>query len=38
MVVNDYIIFFAFNCFVIKIKYKDMGVLGNIGGFSKLIN
>lgn len=28
--------FFAFNCLVIKIKYKDMGVLENIGGFSKL--
>ncbi len=37
-VANDYIIFFVFNRLVIKVKYKDMGVLGNIGGFSKLIN
>jgi hypothetical protein len=37
-VVNDYIIFFVFNLLVIKVNYKDMGVLGNIGGFSKLIN
>jgi hypothetical protein len=37
-VVNDYIIFSVFNPLVIKVKYKDTGVFGNIGGFSKLIN